>query len=672
MTQVTVQQAIDIAWKHHEAGRYNEAEPIYRQILAQDPNHAQAVYGLGLIALHVRHPDSINWLRRAAALQPGFAAVHNNLGNALQTQGKLEEAVASYRTALSLVPDFPEACNNLGNALHCLGRSEEAVVVCRRAVQIQPNYTDAWNNLGICLQASGHLEEAMKCYQTALSQRPNFPEAYNNISAALQGLGRHAEAINCLQTAMQLRPNFPEVHNNLGNALQTLGHLDQAIASFRHALTLRADFPDALSNLGNALQAQGQFEEAERVCRRALELRPNYGEALNNLGISLHGLDRFEESKEALRKSIAIRPQAPEAYSNLGVAYQSCGELADAIHWYRKAIAVRESYAEAHFNLALLLLMTSEFEDGWREYEWRWRVPGFPSPTRNFKQPQWDGSPAPQGGGTLLLHTEQGLGDAIQFARYIPLIRNRGWNVVLECQAPLVRLMEDAENLSVRAIPRALTAGAPEVAFDTHIPAASLPLVLHELDPRTPTLPTEPYLRARPELREVWRQRIEAAGPGLRVGLAWAGSPTHKNDRNRSVPLSIFAPLARPDVKFFSLQLGNGADQAKNPPPGMDLIDLTAHITDMADTAAFVSELDLIISVDTALVHLTGALGRPTWVMIPFIPDFRWLMDRDDTPLYPSLRLFRQARAKIWDDVIVRLSEALDRERAAMPAPVNA
>ncbi len=665
MTQVTVDQALRLAREHHGAGRLPEAESIYRQILSSHPNQPQALYGLGLLAYQVGHKDSMELMQRALSLWPDFAEGFNNYGNVLQSAGQLDAAIGAFQRALQLQPDFPEALSNMANALHLKGMHNESLACGLRAAQLRPDYAEAHNNVGIALQSMGKLEEALEAYRRAINAKASFAEPYSNMAVALINLNRNEDAIPILRKALEIRPNFPEVYNNLGNALQSSGNIDGAITCFRQAIAQRPEFAEAHSNLGNALQACSRFDEAIVACRQALAIRPEFPDALNNLGISLQAQGHIYEAAEFLRRAIAGRAEFPEAHSNLGVSLQCAGRLAEAEQSYRHSITLRPAYAEAHFNLSLILLLTAQWAEGWKEYEWRWKVPSFPSLRRTFKKPMWDGSapptPALEAGNTVLLHAEQGIGDTIQFIQFVPLVKRLGWRVVLECQSELRRLFDpSAGDLGVSFLGERLSAdGRGLPPFDLHLPLASLPFALGIHDPKLADRLRNPYLKADPRLAARWKDLTDAPGK-LKVGLVWAGSPTHKDDLNRSVTLDLYKSLVRPNVKFFSLQLGKASQQAKTPPEGMDLVDLTDRIGDFADTAALISHLDLIVTVDTAVGHLGGAMAKPTFVLIPFMPDFRWTMNGQDTPWYTTLRLFRQSTRGDWPGVMSRINAALD------------
>ncbi|MGD0390854.1 MAG: tetratricopeptide repeat protein, partial [Tepidisphaeraceae bacterium] len=508
------------------------------------------------------------------------------------------------------------------------------------------------NNLGTALKDKGQLDEAIAAYRQAIALNPNLPDVHYNLGIALYDKGEMDDAITAYRRALALNPNFAEVHsNNLGNALKHKGRLDEAITAYRRAIDLNPKYAEAHSNLGNALTEKGQLDEAVAACRRAIALRNNYAEAYYNLGIALKAQAKFDEAIAAYRQAIALRPNYADACNNLGIALRDKGELNESISAYRQAITFKPNLPEAHHNLSLALLARGDFQPGWEEYEWRWKCNDFSSPPRNFTQPQWDGRPLEDR--TILLHAEQGYGDAIHFIRYVPLVIRRGGKIVVECQAELQRLFQ-----TVATGCQIVVRGQPLPAFDFHCPLLSLPRVFGT---NLGNIPNDvPYLSADPELVETWSRMLGSANGQLRVGLAWAGHPRFKDDRTRSLNLQQLAPFAAVQgVKIYSLQKGPAGEQARNPPAGLQLIDLGPDLNDFADTAAVMSLMDLIVTTDTSVPHLAGALARPVWVMLQYVPDFRWLLERQDSPWYPSMRLFRQPRAKDWDSVITRVADEL-------------
>ncbi|MBV8230192.1 MAG: glycosyltransferase family protein [Planctomycetaceae bacterium] len=474
--------------------------------------------------------------------------------------------------------------------------------------------------------------------------------------------GRFTEAEACYREALRLRPDEAETHNNLGAALADQGLLEAAIMSYREALRLLPEYADAFYNLGNALRLSGRYAEAVACYGQALRLRPGSAEAHNNLGTALLRLGRLSESITSLREALRLRPGYTLALINLGLALAESGRLAEAIACDDEALRVEPENADAHRNRALALLLVGDLTRGWADYQWRWRCADFIPP--RFSRPLWDGSPLE--GRTILLYTEQGLGDTLQFVRYARLVKRRGGVVILAAQAPLLPLLTGGAGID-RFVAR--DASLPD--FDVHYPLMSLPGLFGTT---LVTIPAEvPYLRAEPARVERWRR---ALGPirGFRVGIAWQGSPTNPDDRRRSIPLVQFAPLARVEgVRLISLQRGTGLEQLRALDGRFPVIDLAGRSDDpgasFLDTAAIMANLDLVVTCDTSVAHLAGALGFPTWVALAAVPDWRWLLDREDSPWYPTLRLFRQVHQGIWVEPFERMARMLGDRVAARPGP---
>jgi len=535
--------------------------------------------------------------------------------------GQLQEAEQLYRQILSQQPKHINALQNLGLIAHQTGRNDVAVDLIRRAIALNPNYAEAHSNLGNVLKDTGQLDEAIAAYRQAIALNPNLLGAYSNLGNALADKGQIDEAVAVYRQSIALNPNFPKAHNNLGTALKEKGQLDEAIAAYRQAIILDPHYTEAHSNLGNALKDKGDVDEAIAAHRQAIVLNPSFSEAHNNLGMALKDM----------------------------------GQLDEALAAYRQAVALRSNFPEAHYNVASVLLAQGDFQPGWEEYEWRWKLKDFQPFLRNFARPLWDGSPLESR--TLLLHAEQGFGDAIQFIRYLPFFIQQGGKIIVECQIELQRLFQTVAD-GVQVVAR----GHPLPAFDLHCPLLSLPRIFGTtLD----TIPNAvPYLQSDPHDAENCRREFRDHEPITKVGLAWAGNPAHKDDHNRSMQLATLAPLVHiPGVRFFSLQKGEWG----NPRTGLEIIDWTKEPKDFADTAALIANLDLVIAVDTAVAHLAGAMGKPVWTLLPFVPDWRWLLDREDSPWYPSMRLFRQPSREDWDSVVAQVVDALSHWQAGVP-----
>ncbi|MGD0390086.1 MAG: tetratricopeptide repeat protein, partial [Tepidisphaeraceae bacterium] len=604
--------------------------------------------------------EAIEVYQGIAALKPELPEAHNNLGGCLQRSGRVEEAIAAFKTAIRLKGDFPVAKSNLaaayfewGNALSAKGQTAEALEVFQQAVAFKPDFIEAYNSLGIALQRKGRLEEAVASFRQAIRLKPELAEAHNNLGAALKDVGQIDEAVTVLRRAIRLKPDLADAHNNLGNALKDKGQIEEAIAAHRQAIRIKPDYAAAHNNLGNTLGAKGQLDEAIASYRQAIRFDPDLAAGYSNLGNALGEVGQLHEAVTSFRQAIRLKPDFAEAHHNLGNALMEMGQVDEAIASYRKAIALKRQYGEAHTGLALALLARGDFRPGLEEYEWRWKCKDFPSPARNFARPQWDGCPLQDR--TLLLHAEQGFGDAIHFIRYLPLVQQRGGRIVIECPAELQRLFQ-----TIAGRCQIVVRGRPLPPFDFHCPILSLPLAFKTT---LESIPAEvPYLFPDPELLESWRQKLSASAAGLKVALNWAGNPNVRRDHARSMSLDRLAPLSEVrGATFYSLQKGAAGRQADQPPAGLPLVNLAPELHDFADTAAVMCLMDLVITTDTSVAHLAGALGRPVWVMLQFMPDWRWFLDREDSPWYPTMRLFRQAAPGDWLDVTQRVAERLEK-----------
>ena len=541
------------------------------------------------------------------------------------------------------------------NAEQAEGRIADAEATCREILASDESHAGAWHLLAIIALRGGDAETALKHVERAVALAPTRADCRHTHGFVLKVLRHNIEAEAAFRQAIKLDPKFDEAHYQLANLLRETERPAEAEPSYRAVLALRPHHHQAHNNLGTALGDLGRFEESAEHFRRATELKPDYAEAYANLGHALRAVGRAEDAEAACRRAIALAPGFAVAHLNLGLALQDLGRLDEALTHFRQAEVAQPDYAKAIASEAIVHLQRGDFAAGWEKYEARWRIGDLPP--RNFAEPQWRGEPLADK--TILLHAEQGFGDAIQFLRYVPLVVARGGKVVVEVRKPLIPLVARIPGIEIVGRGERL----PE--FDVQCPLMSLPLAFGTtLD----TIPeTTPYLTVAPERAAYWRGRIDVA-PGLKIGLAWAGNAIHRNDRNRSIPLDRLAPvLAAEGVRWFSLQVGaRAADLAAH--KSTSVADLAPELTDFGETAAVIAALDVVICADTAVAHLAGALGKAAWVMLPFASDWRWMVGRDDSPWYPSMRLFRQARPGDWGGVAARVREAL-AQRAAAPAP---
>ncbi len=580
---------------------------------------------------------------------------------AFHQQGRLDEAERLYRAILGAAPGHFGALHNLGALTTQRGRPAEAVPLLEHALAREPRSTMAHISLGNAFQAMGRFEDAMACFERALAIDPNLPEAHHNIGNALVSLKRHAEAMARYRRAIEMRPDYAEAHYHMGFALQAQGREQQALEWYDRALSLRPGYAEAHNNRGNALRAAGRDAEAIAAYEAGIRARPAYAETHVNLAAMLLALNRAQDAIARARALIAIRPDFPEGHRLLGHALQALNRHKEAIDAYRRASALNPAYFEAHWRESQSHLVLGDFAEGWRKWEYRLLMPS--AKRREFPRPQWLGD-ADLKGKRLFLYAEpgEGFGDTIQFVRYAPLAARRGATVMLEVQAPLAPLFGSLEGIA-----RLVAPGEPPPEFDYHCPLMSLPFALKTT---MATIPAEvPYVAPPREKVDRWMRRIEGRGTGPRIGLAWSGRPRQGEFSNRPIPLRLLSSiLGTPGVRFVALQKdlrdGDAGLLAAHPA----VINLGPELADFADTAAVLSLLDLVISVDTSVAHLAGALGKPVWILLQFSADWRWLLDRSDSPWYPSARLFRQPAAGDWESVVPRVREALG---TITPEPVK-
>ncbi|MFB3776007.1 MAG: tetratricopeptide repeat protein [Bryobacteraceae bacterium] len=561
----------------------------------------------------------------------------------------MAEAEGLYRTVPPGDPCYPDALHLLGLLASAGGRTQEALALLGEAVRLRPEVAPFHNSLGRALDSLGMHCEAGLCFTQALACKPNYVEAQVNFGNALHALGLLEEALVQYEAALASQPECVEALFNKAAALSGLERFEQAEAVAWEALRRKPEAAEPWNVLSVVHFARHRFLDAEQCARRSVGLRPDCAESWNNLGNALQEQDRMEEAEACYRAALRISPHLAEAHYNLGNARRRVLRLPEARACYEEAIRLNPGHIKAHWNLSLTLLLAGELERGWEEFEWRWRNPK--TPPRRFRQPPWDGSPLE--GRTILLHAEQGLGDTIQFIRYADLVKRAGAAVVVECPARLAPLVATAPGVD-----RVVGAGTPLPEFDVHAPLMSLPRLVRTTLSSVPA--RVPYLAVEEERRQRWRERM-AHERELRVGLAWKGNPLQPDDRFRSVSWETLAPLtAVSGVTWFSLQYG----ERPGPSQGGPLVDLGPETEDLRDAAAAIEQLDLVISVDSAMAHLAGALGRPVWVLLAHLPDWRWLLGRQTTPWYPTARLFRQPRRGDWESVIADAGEALIEDRS--------
>lgn len=532
---------------------------------------------------------------------------------------------------------------------HQAGRLTEAEACYRQALQLSPGNPDLNGRLGLLNHQKGDHDEAARRFEQALKTDPKNPMLHGQLGIVERARKRYPASAACFRKALTLQPGVPEIHYDLALSLGKAEHPKEAENHFRKTLRLRPGFPKADNGLGDALLRQGRAEEAETSFRQAIALDPRHAIAHSNLGAALNIQERYADALPSLEEALRLQPDLPEAHYNLGICLQALKRLDDASASYVHAIQLRPDFAEAHKNLGLNQLLAGRYEQGWEEYEWRWKTPEFLGTKPNLPQPELQKGEE-IAGRTLFIYAEQGLGDAIQMVRFLKPLADRGADIILRCQAPLKGLFE-----GLPGVKRIILPTDPLPDCDRHASLMGLPHLLGATLETVTVVP--PYLSVERERVSVWEERIlPREGREPRVGVAWAGNPSHTNDHNRSLPREALNRLLEtPNALFHSLQVKHRREEWAGRPG-----DLTPWINDLRDTAAAIMNLDLVISVDSAVAHLAGALGRPVWTLIPHNPDWRWGVDRADSPWHPAMRLFRQPRAGAWQEVIDQVCAALE------------
>jgi tetratricopeptide (TPR) repeat protein len=691
----------------HQAGRHDEAISWIRQAISFRPDNPEFHYNLGIAQQFLgQFEEAVASYRLTLRLQPDHVEAHNNLASALLKIGRLDEALASVEQALRLTPSYAEAHANRGEVLRQQGRLEEAMASLRQAVELEPGFADAHHYLGLAYSDKDQPDEARACFQEALRLNPNFAEvhhhlgllslreqkfaeaqaffqvalriwpdcvvAHNSMGVLFHEQGQHGEACACFENALRLKDDFAAAHNNLGKAHESEGRLEEAARCYRRAVELQPDSALFLVNLGNVLAAMGQPEETVPLYRRAISLQPAEAVYLSNLGNALTLIGRPDEGEACCRQALRLKPDFADAYHNLGITFGARGDIERALVFNAEALRLNPDHVGARNCQAMWRLQMGDFARGWDEYEWRWKKAKITP--RDFPQPLWDGSPLK--GRTILIHTEQGLGDTLQFIRYAPLVKQRGTpgTVIVECPTALGPLLA-----SCAGIDRLIAQGAPLPPFDVHAPLLSLPGIFGTTLANVPA--NVPYLFADADLVESWRSELSGVpgvGVKIKIGIAWQGNPRFPADCMRSIPLTHFTPLAQVDgVRLFSLQKGTGREQLAAVASYLPVIDLADRLDETTggfmDTAAVIKNLDLVVTSDTSVAHLAGALGVPVWVALALGADWRFLLGREDSPWYPTMRLFRQTQMGDWDGVFERIAAELRGSpgRPTQPLPLR-
>ena len=610
---------LEAALALHQAGQLDAAKDRYLKLLSRFPNQPDALHLLGMAEASLGQPaEGIARIREALRLQPHFPGAWFNLGNLLQRQGELGEAMGALQRAVRQNPQNPDFLCNLGNC-HLLG---------------------------------GTPERAAHLFEEALTLAPKNPVLHHNLGRALMQLGRLEEAAQAMAEAIDLQPDFPKAWEDIAGVLRSLKHYQDSIDAHIQALGFHPQNAALWCNLGECYFETGQFENAEECLSNALEMDGRSVPALCNLGNVHRHFNRFEEAVLCYQRALRLDPGCAEALGNLGCTHLALGRFADAEQVFRSLLETHPEHPSAEWNLAVTLLAAGDFEKAWPAYEVRWRSPHMAPDLREYPQPLWLGETMLEGR-SVLVHPEQGLGDCLQFVRYAATLSGLNCAVHLEVPPPLFTLLKDLPGMA-----SVFPSGAPVPTFDLHCPLMSLPLALSRVAPETDVTPP-PYLGPDAASLEAWRLRL-AHWTGPKIGIVWSGNAKHQNDAHRSPGFGRFVPwLETPGIHFVQLQTEIRELDRDAVANQTRLLRFTESQPDFLQTAALVAHLDLVISCDTALAHLAGAMGKPVWILLPYDADWRWRRQGEDTPWYPSARLFRQTVPGDWDGVFERVHAAL-------------
>jgi tetratricopeptide (TPR) repeat protein len=646
----SIQALFEQGARLHQSGDFANAEQCYQQVLAAQPNHPDALHLLGMIAHQFgQHQPAMELIERAIKINKKSPIYSANLGLVYQAQGQFKEAEKWYRKALAIKPDYADAHHNLAAALHAQARTKDAEASFRRAVALKPKYVEAWINFGNFLHQEHRYKEAEACFNKALEINPDFAAVNYNLAHCLREQKNHDGAIAAYRRLLDRQPDHVDARFFLAVSQADNGDVEGAATSYRELLAHDPQHVFALNNLGNALTKLQKWGDAEQAYRTCMSVQPAFAQAHYNLGNLLTELERYAEAEACYREALRLNPQYFEALCSLGMLFKTQHQLDVASDYLQQAVSLRPDASDAHLNYAMTLLLNGNLQDGWKEYEWR--LAHHPELSRAFPYPVWPGESL--AGETILVWGERGFGDEIQFVRYLPALKAMGARVIFECREELYDLFAEA-SLCDSLIVRKLNAEITQ-KIDYQIPLLSVPARLNAKENTDHC--ANNYLSADPRLMERWKERLKDDS-AYRVGLVWAGNPEHKNDRNRSASLALYSGLTSvAGCSFYSLQ--KGGDAAMTTQAG--IIDYADELQSFSDTAALISNLDLVICVDTSVAHLAGALGKRVWLLLPFDPDWRWGLRGEKTAWYPDMTLFRQPAPRDWESLIKTVKTALQQ-----------
>ncbi len=670
----------------HQKGDLARAQIIYEEIIKKQPTNFDSLHLLGVLAYqNADYQRSVDLIKKAIQINPKNSIFYYNKGLAHQELRQLESAIdsfgkaiefnpeyvdAHYNRGLTFVelgqaslaaldflrvtemrPDYADAFSDLGNTQKELQQFQPALKSYDKAIELDPNFVDAYYNKGLTHLELKNFGAAIESFGLAIKLEPNFPEAFCNRGLAYQAIYQWEISIKDFNRAIALRPNFAEAYSNRGLALIKTKQLEASFRDFDKAIELRPNFAEAYSNRGLVLKQLKQLEASVKSCDKAIQLKPNLAEAFCNRGLALQGLKQLEASIENFNQAIKLNPNFAAAYSNKSISQKNLKLLDEAIRSCDKAIKLNPKSADAYWNKALVLLLNGKLNEGWDLFEWRWKRDSFTSPKRDFSQPLWLGLESLKEK-TILLHSEQGLGDTIQFCRYAKSVSQLGARVILEVPKALVSLFQSLEGIS-----ELISKGTELPAFDFHCPLLSLPLAFKTTETTIPS--NKAYLHSEKNKVSRWEKRLgKKTKP--RVGIVWSSLSSFRNDSYRSLKLKDFlAALPKSGIEYICLQKEIKEDDKETLASVQDIRFFGNELKDFSQTAALIENIDLVVSTCTSVPHLSGAMHKPTWLLLSSVPDWRWMLNRNDSPWYSSVRLYRQDDSRNWVGVLEQIKTDL-------------
>jgi len=630
--------------EHVSSQDWTAALVCFREATNLNPNHAVAHALSGNVLRQLGENDAaIAAYDRALAIKADYEEVYYNRGTLFHHSRQFRAALQSFDSALTVNPSFVQAHCRRGDVLRAMGQPEAAEASYRHAIALMPGNADAHFNLGLLQSNTGRHIDALKSFDAAIGAAPGDADAHAGRGVALMALGRPRDALKCYDMAIQLRPESGRLFSNRAAAEAQLGLLSEARASHEKAVQLDPQDAEIHFNHGVFLSDRKEWTQAVQSYHAAVRLKPDYAEAHCNLGLSQQEMGQADFAISSYTRALEINPHLAIALNNRGNVLRSRKQFAEALRDYREALALKPDSTDTHYNIGQLALIQGDLELGWPEYEWREQIEAAKAFSRRLPQPRWSGESSLHGK-PIFLYAEQGLGDTIQFCRYASLVAARGAYVILEVQPALCELLADLDGVSELQV-----AGSPVPQADYQCSLMSLPGVFRTTLESIPC--RVPYLQVDPNRSERF---LKMLGPRKRprVGLVWSGNPNHINDGARSMKLSQLIAHLPKEFEYFCLQNEIRDADRETLRSGRGITIRELPLNSFVDTAAIVKLLDLVISVDTSVAHLSGAMGQRTWILLPYLPDWRWMLDRTDSPWYPTATLYRQTAANNWDSVM--------------------